>query len=609
MANIDNIANDMVQESITLVGSKRVENEDKNITFFGDWAQSISRFSEDEDTGLNLIRKNAGEVMASMASVFSPAATGFNTVVGWRDSVTGVIEALKGLLESLLALDRMLVYQLYRAQNLRFSRTLSALKGSCQRVESHIDAYRAMFDFNGFKPFDFSYYSEDWNIRLGLAEGKLREAYNGGSGIITSEWVGARSDLKGISSNATNLRSYINTRSQIEYDMKAVSEAEEDLKKSLDDQRQLIDNIRKSAAFSDLLKRAIAEALEKVVQAQKNLYNAGADCDFDSAKYLDALGKALSKADAAYLVLSKSDLASLKEYLNLEDLDRDDACLKYALDAYLDDISQANENFPDNSDLYKNGSAYIKMLDDAAATGVAPGSEALSRVEDGFRDNLNTFCKFTEEAEVLQDHFLSGPLSSITEGPISALTGIAEAGYNITNAADLILNARILQVTDFKEFLNAIPAGRLFITVMECLGVSDKLPSGVVMDIATSKSLDDIRKKLESFTGKIDELSQDWAERMSGVFSYFDAIDAEVAAFIYAMTSLLYYCDRGDSFMARYPGPMYSLEGSREDFITGQISSNLYNNAVGDTGALSDIAPDNNLPSTLGGAREDECRC
>lgn len=615
MTDVYDLANDLQQESTTTLTSKQTENEDGNITFFADWAKSISQFSADETKGINLIRSQAASVVSEL-SILTSAGTTFGTVVAWRDSVTGVLEAMQGLLESLLALDRMLVYQMQRAQSFRFYRTLGSLNTLCQEVTAHIDAYQNIFDTTPSEYLDFSYFTQDWSNRLQLAEEQLEQALHNESEtvIVTGEWKNAESELAtivlgGEDPTRTELfRTYINTRAQTNSLINRFQSGELELRKILDDQEALIDNIKKSVRFDHLIRKGVSRALELVRDAMRETELANQSCEFDPKTALNALSKALSKADAAYLLLNKTDHGALKKYLNLDQLGPDDPCLKYALDAYLDDVAQLKENFPDTSGLYGAANQYMNVMDEALATGSPINQQAFEASRDAFQSEMDTCCKFIEEAEVLHDHYINGPLSKVLGGPIDALTDIADSGYGLVSASDLILNARILTITDFREFLNAFPAGRLLIIVMECLGQSDKIPSGIVVDIATARTLSDLQKKLEGLTGRVEEMTREWAEKIDNIFRYFAAIDAEIASFISALISLLYYCDGGQSLTTGAAG-VTTLGGSREEYLVQENSSLVYNNAAGNTGSALDPVVDPSLPSTLGGTREDECRC
>lgn len=618
MTEEQQILTDLSNTQQRKASAARIASEDDNVSFFGDWSDAISRYGAGETGGastsspLNIIRSQAAASVQAMNKVFSAQTTAFNTVRSASDAVMDVFGSMQGLISSLMALDRMLIYQLQRTASFRFRRTLDAYESSCQRIEEHVDAIDEMADMFDGNLFNFDRLIDDWSNRTSLALDSLNESVkgNGESAFTTDSWKLALDELRKISSGSGTdeellslFRRFINTYEEIYRNLNEFKELDDTATTHLEDNSLFLDNIKESRKFDSTLKRAISEAKSRVGAASSGIGELSGGCRYNPPKILHNLSQALGEIDASVLVLGKADSSSLignkDSYFNMDNLNLNSPCGLVAFKAYLDDVKLAKEKKPDIQMLTDLINEYLSILALESTAGNTTGREKRKRKKAQIKEQLGICGDWKNNADDAHTAFINDPLHMMTDGLIGPLAAMARMGDGVETAMNYISSAKIFSITTYREFLQMFPAGRLYLIVIDCLGVSDKLGFTDSLTVGEFSTLASIRDSLDKFSSNIDSVTSKMAEMMADAFGWLNKLDSEIAEFISALVSLLFFCDQQQSFTSFKDGD-FTLYRSPAQKTVGDIYSKAYNDSSGENGTAEMSNP---------GDDEDACRC
>lgn len=609
MTDIEQIGLDLQSKESKKARHLKIEAEDNDATFLADWTRSISKFGSSGGGQINLIRDMSSAAMGAIQSVFSIQNNAFNTIKSGRDSVMGVFDAIRDLMLSVMALDRQLIYQLQRASAFKFQRTLGALGSACHRIRDAIEGLESIADVFDKNAFNFDELSDDWSVRVELARKSLDKAER--DGVISDSWKTALDQLDEMAEGGSTEEGLVDTFREFVNSYEELNRAQTDfatlkpkLEQHLQDEIDLISGLKGNLRFNELIVRAIKEARRRVKDASSSLEGIKGGCRFNPEAVLSRLSSALGSIDAARIVLRAADgskeLESKDGHFNFENIDIDSPCGLVALEAYIDDLAFLQSRSPDFSAFSDEMSEYKTLLLREAVVGNSSARGKRKSKGKSVSDYNDRCRNFSVEANRVHGEWLNDPLSNITQNLISPLAAISQTGDAVDDVFDYMLNAKIFRITSYQEFLKLFPAGRLYLLVVECLGLADLVDDSGAVSAGSFEQFDWIKGRLGDLTGDVDKITSGMAKAMGDAFRWLGKIDTEVAEFISAIVSLLYFCSQQQGLTSLGPNT-FSLTPAPGIRTTNNIYKELYNDGVGSGGKIGedlDQGPD-----------EDACRC
>lgn len=569
----------------------RVTHEDKNQQYQKSWAESINNFGTRESP-LNIIRVYARAAMTSINSVLNPAGA-FNAIKTQFEYAELFGRGIQDFLSSLIALDRMVIYQMQRVQNYRMNYTLGAIRNACGDLEDLNSNIQAIADsFGADNNLDFLV--DDFEDRFKRANIILGNAYDEDSGFVDDDWKDGEKILEEISYGngetddlLLNFRKLSNAVNGAKRKVEGMGPLWETLNSSMADSGLLLDNIKEGTRLKNMLKRALSISTLNTKDGKDILSSLKSGCRDDPNKVFNGLGVALSKSDAALIALDKSRFDNKLGDFNLNNITVDSDCLLVRYKAYLDDLELLQRMVPDIDRMAAEQRAFLDAAVVYAVKGTEHSKNVMNSAYTSTQENKTLCRSFSDSAEGVFNSW-NDSSSEAGEGMLGVLGDMADMGDSTNSALGMILGARVFTLDTFEEFLNMTPIGRMLLTVATCLGVSDELLGADTLN----KSME-VKTGLEGMTTSIEKLSQNIAEIMNSVFGYLDGVDSDVAEFIAALAGLLKFCDGNTALQS--PG-IYGTS------IASQSSMDLYSDSYNASlGGADNGTTDAEVPPTLGG--------